>query len=204
MRRGRPRQRKCRCCKDLFRPHPAVRERQNFCSSSDCQKARKAANNRAFKQRNPDYHKGPAAVERVRQWRRENPGYWRRSDKRAAADSTASAALQAEHVAQSAESEEFTAHLAMNALQAELQAQRFVIHGLTAHLTGCALQAELSSVLGQWHDKGMAMGAAAPGYQAPGHDPNQGGHDAPELCTAAGSDPAHPKTLQLDRPPAGP
>ena len=46
------------------------------------------------------------------------------------------------------------------ALQAELVAQRSVFQGFAAQLTGCALQAELSSMLGQWHDKGMAMGAA--------------------------------------------
>jgi len=79
---------KCRCCKQLFLPDPRTKGRQRFCSSAACQRASKAASQRKWlsKEGNGDYFRGPGQVERVRQWRRDHPGYWRpekRSQKRA-------------------------------------------------------------------------------------------------------------------------
>jgi hypothetical protein len=49
----------------------------------DCRKARKAQSQRRWleKEANRDYFRGPANVERVRQWRRKNPQYWKRPAK---------------------------------------------------------------------------------------------------------------------------
>jgi hypothetical protein len=80
--------RKCRCCKQLFLPDPRTKGRQRFCSLEACQRASKAASQRKWlgKEGNGDYYRGPGQVERVREWRRHHPGYWRqekRSRKRA-------------------------------------------------------------------------------------------------------------------------
>ena len=66
------------------------------------------------------------------------------------------------------------------ALQVELLAQQSVFQGFASHLTGCALQAELSSMLGQWHDKGVAMGAAQRRIYGPQSPPNKGDYQNDE------------------------
>jgi len=74
------RRRKCPHCKELLRPDPHNHYHQRCCSKPACQKARKAANQRAWAQRpaNRDHWRGPDEVERVRRWRRAHPGYWRK------------------------------------------------------------------------------------------------------------------------------
>jgi len=160
MQRCQYRRRKCRHCRELFRPHAAVGNRQKYCSTTTCQKIRKAQNNRVYATRNSGYHSGPIAVARTRAWRTENPGYWRRLNGSRGAAALSSDALQAELNVKPSENQLLTMQERVTALQAELSAQRSVFQGFAAHFTGCALQAELSSMLGQWHDKGVALGAA--------------------------------------------
>ena len=72
---------KCRHCRRLFVPDPRNRDRQKYCSSPPCRKASKSASQKKWlrKPGNRDYFKGPENVERVREWRKKNPGYWKRS-----------------------------------------------------------------------------------------------------------------------------
>ncbi len=154
------RRRKCRYCRKLFSPHPAIGNRQICCASDACKRAKKAADNRRFARRNPDYHRGPVAVKRVRAWRRENSGYWKRPRRRSSDASLSQAPLQAELTPERLELDMVTAQERVDALQEELVAQFTLIQGLAAHLTGCALSAELFPVLSRWHDKGKALGAA--------------------------------------------
>lgn len=74
-------QRKCRCCKKFFTPDRHNPSRHLFCSAPDCRRASKAASQRRWlnKPANRDYFRGPANVERVRQWRQAHPDYWKRS-----------------------------------------------------------------------------------------------------------------------------
>ena len=67
-------------CKTFFDPAPRSAGRQRYCSQPACRKASKAASQRRWLQQphNRDYFSGPAHVERVRQWRKDHPGYWRR------------------------------------------------------------------------------------------------------------------------------
>ena len=171
---SRLRRRNCLHCKELFHPHPAVGSRQKYCSSRSCQKARKAKNNQAFLKRNPDYHRGSIAVARTQEWRSKNSGYWRRSKNCRKSRDLSSVGLQAELISKPSDNQLFTLQDRVVGLQAELVAQRSVFQGFAAQLTGCALQAELSSMLGQWHDKGMAMGAAQCRIYGPQSPPNKG------------------------------
>jgi hypothetical protein len=54
--------------------------RQRFCSKPECRQASKVDAQQRWRQKpdNLDYFKGKAHVERVRQWRLAQPGYWRR------------------------------------------------------------------------------------------------------------------------------
>jgi hypothetical protein len=72
------RKRKCPNCKQFFTPRPSTRHHQRFCSARECQRSRKALNNRRFRRNNPEYDKGPHSVDRVLAWRTSNPGYWHR------------------------------------------------------------------------------------------------------------------------------
>ena len=156
------RRRKCRHCGKLFRPHPAVGNRQKFCITEACQQTRKAANNREFAKRNPDYHKGAFAVARTNEWRRKNPGYWRRRNSRTDSFDVSPDALQVELHSKLTANEECPTQQRIDSLQAELMSQRSIFQGFAAHLTGCALQAELVLMMGQWHDKGAAIGVTLP------------------------------------------
>jgi hypothetical protein len=123
---------------------------------------------------NPDYHRGPIAVSRTQGWRSKNPGYWRRPKKSGSSNELSSDALQAELNSEVSETQLVTLQDHVVALQAELMAQRSIFQGFASQLTGCALQAELSSMLGQWHDKGVAMGAAQRRIYGPQSPPNKG------------------------------
>lgn len=74
------RRRRCQYCKDWFTPDPRSRYHQRFCSKARCRKASKAASQKHWhsKPANHNHWRGPEEVERVRVWRKENPGYWRR------------------------------------------------------------------------------------------------------------------------------
>jgi len=78
---SKPTRRKCRCCKKFFTPDRHHPQRQFFCLAPDCRRASKADSQRRWLNQpaNRDYFRGPANVERVRQWRQAHPGYWKRS-----------------------------------------------------------------------------------------------------------------------------
>ena len=75
-----PRRRKCRCCMKLFVPDYRNTTRQGFCSEPACRLASKAASQRGWlrKTGNREYFRGQNHVERVREWRKAHPGYWRK------------------------------------------------------------------------------------------------------------------------------
>lgn len=91
-----------------------------------------------------------------------------------------SCALQAELNTEPSDNLSVTLQDHVVALQAELVAQRSIFQGFAAQLTGCALQAELSSMLGQWHDKRVAMGAAQRRIYGPQSPPNKGDYQDDE------------------------
>ena len=133
---------KCQNCRQLFVPDARNKGRQQYCSKPGCRKASKAASQKKWlgKPENKDYFKGPTNVERVRQWRQENPGYWHRAN----ADKNA---LQDRLTPQPAEIIEDTSRFAKDALQDSINAQNAVIIGLIAHITGIALQDDMEKTL---------------------------------------------------------
>lgn len=69
----------CLNCQRRFTPDSRARDRQRFCSRPACKKASKVWRQKRWraKAENQDYWRGPTEVERVRQWRKKHPGYWR-------------------------------------------------------------------------------------------------------------------------------
>jgi len=72
--------RKCRHCRKFFLPDYRHRLNQFYCCAPDCRRAAKAALQRRWlrKGKNRDYHRGDKAVQRVQEWRKSHPGYWKK------------------------------------------------------------------------------------------------------------------------------
>jgi hypothetical protein len=129
----------CRHCKKLFLPNPRNATRQEYCFKPECRGASKADSQKRWteKPENRNYFCGPINVQRVQQWRKENPGYWRRKSGKTVI------ALQETLNAQPAENMD-TAVLPSGALQDILSAQHIVLLGLIANFTGSALQDDIA------------------------------------------------------------
>ena len=67
-------------CSEQFLPDPRNRQRQCHCGKPECQRASKAASQRRWtrKPENKNYFRGAENTDRVRQWRKANPGYRRK------------------------------------------------------------------------------------------------------------------------------
>ena len=65
--------RHCACCGKSFAPRPQTPS-QTFCSSPDCQRARKGQWQRAKLQSDPDYRINQRAAQQA--WSQRNPDYW--------------------------------------------------------------------------------------------------------------------------------
>ena len=78
-----PEARRCKClhCKMLFVPDYRNRGRQKYCSTPECQQASKRARQQRWlsKPENQDHFRGAENVQRVQEWRKAHPGYWKRS-----------------------------------------------------------------------------------------------------------------------------
>jgi hypothetical protein len=151
-----PHKRKCLHCKMFYhRDHRNVR-RQRYCSKPECRKVSTTQSQRRWLQKpeNLDHFKGHAHVERVRQWRLEHPGYWRRK----APETTKTAdALQETLTTQGHESQSSEAVLPTgqhDALQDSFFVQPAVFIGLISHITGFALQDDIATTLRRLQELG--------------------------------------------------
>jgi hypothetical protein len=133
--------RKCFHCKTKFRPDHRNHDRQRYCSEPDCQKASKAASQKRWfkKPENRDHFKSEVHVRRVQEWRKRNPGYWRK--KGALQDS-----LNGQHSENKEENDTKMSSEVQDslALQDSLISQSPLIIGLLANLTGHTLQDDIA------------------------------------------------------------
>jgi hypothetical protein len=127
--------RRCLHCKELFRPNPGNRWHQEFCLEPACRKASKAQSQRRWlaKPSNQDYFRGPANVERVHQWRKRNPRYWKGQAK-------APSTLQDFAFAQTAEEQVVAKTTSPTPLQDVVAAQDPLLVGLICQLLDSPLQ----------------------------------------------------------------
>jgi hypothetical protein len=127
--------------------------RQRFCSKPACRHASKVDSQRRWleKPENVDSFKGSVHVERVQQWRREHPGYWRRQPPEVVTDPDA---LQETLMPQEIETQVLREGVeppaaevetpVQDALQDSFFLQPTVFVGLIAQLTGLALQDDIA------------------------------------------------------------
>lgn len=143
---------KCQHCGEMFVVHPRNRGRQRYCTKVPCRKARKADSQRRWLERpgNEGYFSGPTNVERVRAWRRANPGYSRRSKRKRRT-------LQDRLTAEVAADQEAAHPDDRDGLQDRLIAQSPLFVGLISHLAGSALQDDIAAMTRRLHSRGRAV-----------------------------------------------
>jgi hypothetical protein len=148
---GAIKKKKCCNCKFLFIPDHRNRNRQNYCRKPECRKASKKASQENWLQKpeNKDYFKGPANVQRVQEWRKRHPGYWRLN--RTKKENALQDSLNVQH----ADNNKDSSHFTNVALQDLLNAQPAVIIGLISNFIGSALQDDIAQTLLRMQQSGQ-------------------------------------------------
>jgi hypothetical protein len=185
-------QRKCKHCQTFFAPDPRSAKRQRYCSKADCRQASKAASQHRWLQKpgNRDYFTGPAHVERVRQWRRAHPGYWRRQGSRVPY------ALQEDLRPQGTQKRHLDDGLSPHALQDSCFMQPTLLVGLIAHLTRLSLQDDIAMTARRLQQLGRDILCGSPHLT--------GGIQNAQTSHHVGQTPQSPHTVQLGGAAASP
>jgi hypothetical protein len=142
---------KCLYCKELFIPDHRNRNRQNYCKKTECRKASKSESQRKWlhKPENKSYFRGPVNIQRVREWRKQHPGYWKPKT------SSKAIALQETLTEQLSDNKEDNRKFAESALQDLLRSQQPVMIGLISNFIGSALQDDIAATLLRMQQSGQ-------------------------------------------------
>jgi len=148
---------KCLQCNEEFHADFRNRERQKYCGKEVCRKASKRASQERWLQKpeNRKHFREKDNVKRVQDWRKENPGYWKRCKKKAALP------LQDACPAQPIEQEPVTKEVSLPqkeplqdvSLEAWIMKHPLVV-GLISHLMACTLQVDIAQIIGRLVVKG--------------------------------------------------
>ena len=185
------RERLCLRCKEFFAPDYRNAKKQSYCRNPDCRKASKAASQRQWSRQNPGYFKGPDHVERVREWRKANPG--RHSRK------TSGDVLQDHCSGITALDQEVSTFLPSDlpvratVLQDFCLTQHPVFIGLIAHFTGAVLQDDIDVITRHLEQLGQDV---------IGSNPTTGGRYDPQAPNLPRPHPQHPRAVQLGGSPS--
>ena len=138
--KGRHRKRNCLHCKELFHADYRNLRHQRYCSKPDCHQASKKASQYKYlrSEKGRGYFSGTINVDRVRQWRKQHPGYWKRRV------NISQNALQDDCSPQRISNQSVKCSLNFSALQDICFTQPALIVGLIANLTGNALQDDIA------------------------------------------------------------
>jgi len=168
---------RCRHCRRLFIPDYRNRNSQKYCKKTECRNASKAASQKKWlhKPENKDYFRGPENIQRVREWRRRHPGYWKPKN------ASKAIALQEPLTAQQADNKKDNHEFAECALQDLLKAQQPIIIGLISNFIGSALQDDIAETLLRMQQSGQDILYCQP--------PKRGGKDDCQIpnCTQPGA-----------------
>ena len=143
--------RKCLHCHEFFLPDSRNRYRQRYCSKPACRSQSKTESRRRWLQKpeNQNYYRGSENSQRVKEWRKQHPGYWRKKG------SVPKEPLQDFCIAQAAQNEAVTKQEPSCALQDLCLMEPAVIVGLLSTLAGSALQEDIASIAQQLRRKGQ-------------------------------------------------
>ena len=187
-------QSECLHCKELFDPNPRNRWHQEFCLKPECRAASKAESQRRWlsKSENREHFRGPANVERVRQWRKAHPEYWKRAKK-------ASGTLQDLVSAQAPEPQSVAPTTSPAPLQDLFAAQDPLLVGVIAHLIDSPLQDHVEEATLNLLAKGRTILDLRSRMKN-----NATQYEDQKTNPLSGAAAPHSRSVQLDRPTAGP
>ena len=134
-------QRKCQHCSEFYLPDRRNLHHQRYCAKSACRKQSKAESQRRWLEKpdNQNYFSGSQNSQRVKEWRKSHPGYWRKKK------SASEEALQDLCRTQPAQNEGVIKTELSDALQEVLLMQPAVMVGLISMMTGSALQEDIAT-----------------------------------------------------------
>lgn len=149
-----PTKKKCCNCRRLFLPDHRNRNKQEYCGRAPCRKASKAASQKKWlsKPGNSEYFLGPENIERVQEWRQNNPGYWKRKTNKTALQDLLTLQLSENNE----DNNRFNVH-ENHTLQDLLTAQPTVIIGLISNIIGSALQDDIARTLLRMEQSGQKI-----------------------------------------------
>ena len=144
-------QRKCQYCKKFYLPDRRNLHHQRYCAEPACRRQSKAESQRRWAQKpeNQNYFSGPQNSQRVKEWRKRNPGYWRKKNP------PPQEPLQDLCTTQVAQDEEVKRIEISDALQDVLVMQPAVMVGLISMMTGSALQEDIAATTRALLSKGQ-------------------------------------------------
>ena len=183
---------KCLNCKERFLPDYRSGPRQCYCLKPECRKARKRELMRAWLARpeNQNYFRDTKNAERVRDWQKEHPDYWKntaRYRRRTLQDGCQEQVVAAEEVTPSAPA---------CTLQDLCSMQVPLFVGLISMFVGSTLPDDIASNLRRLLIKGHDILGMVPGVNL-----ERSLHE--KTSPQSGATPESPPTVQLDRSPAG-
>lgn len=155
---------KCKHCGKLYKINPHRGALHQYCSKPECRKASRAESQRRWlaKPENRDHFCGRENVLRVQDWRKANPGYWRRRKKpsHALQDMSSSQPVDKE------EDEEVKKKALHDALQDMSLAQQPLMVGLISGLTGYTLQDQIAQSMRAYQTRGELILGKMPGMKS--------------------------------------
>jgi hypothetical protein len=188
--------RKCLNCKELFLPDYRSGQRQRYCHKPDCRKASKRESQRAWlaKPDNQSYFRDAQNAERVRQWQKAHPDYWKNTARyrgRTLQDGCPEPAPEQAPAAQ-----EVTPLSPDRTLQDLCTMQTPLFVGLISMFVGSTLPEDIAKSTRRLLIKGHDILGMVPGVKL------ERLFDG-KTCSQSGATPESPASVQLDRSPAG-
>jgi len=155
-----PARRKCLCCQEFYLPDHRNLRHQRYCSKPACRKESQAQSQRRWLQRpeNQNYFRGPENSQRVKDWRKRHPGYWRKK-------TPVQVALQEDCQEQLPPNEGVSSEKRSAALQEVFLMQPAVVVGLISMMTGHSLQEDIVATARVLLRKGRDILESNPGSQ---------------------------------------
>jgi len=159
---------KCKHCGKLYKLNPHRGSLHKYCSKPECQKASRTASQRRWlaKPENKTHFCGPENVLRVQEWRKANPGYWRRRKKRPSALQDVSPAQPVVIKGDAEVKQRCAICLIQGALQDVSATQQPLLVGLISSLTGFTLQDEIAQSMREIQTRGELILGKVPGMES--------------------------------------
>lgn len=151
---SKPIRRKCRHCRRPFSPDYRNRNRQCYCSLRDCRRTSKGASQRRWlrKTANRDHFRGSEQTQRVQEWRKAHPGYWRKS-----LPAIQTGQFVASQTINSGQASCNARSRRLGALQDVCLSQNPVFIGLLSVVTGSTLQDDIAATIGKLLFRGQKI-----------------------------------------------